>query len=125
MHNKLLQIIALVIFSSVSNAAIWLQQDKALILVADNKYRVSSVYDVSFKHSLCMLDKPNSQSMKNRLVDSASLKQQGNLLYVKKFSQSFKETFTRYRRLVPPIRKGALIFLYTKQSPSRVAGWGV
>ena len=53
---------------------IWAQPEKALVIVTNDVYRVSQVYNISLKHKKCILDKPNSKSMVNRFIDSASVK---------------------------------------------------
>lgn len=86
-------IILLISSSTVYSQMVWMQPEKSLIIVTNDLYQVSQVYDISLKHNLCILDKPNSKSMKNRFLDASSVKHIGDKLFVKMFPQSFSETF--------------------------------
>lgn len=78
---------------------IWSQPDKALIVVVEDDFRVSKVFDISEGYGLCILDEPNSKSMTKRFIDAHSFKLNNNTLTLKTFAQSFPETFYRLKSL--------------------------
>ena len=98
MNRLFLVLVALTCNQAIAQH-VWFQPEKALILVTDDDYYVSEVYNISQKHDICIFDNPNTQSMKNRFIDAAERHLNDSTLYVKRFAQSFPETFKHLNAL--------------------------